>query len=159
MSCEKYAEAVSSYVDGELEPGERLDLATHLARCSGCMADLVETERAKALVSAETPRKMPEALRSRIGSMIDEESAAVEPLWRRLWSPIPRHPRWALAGAAAAAAALAIGLGSLRTEKPTTVPLDRLLAEHVRSSRKSVDIHRGILAAAPYDVMRQYRDE
>jgi len=60
-------------------------------------------------------------------------------------------PKLAVAGAAAAAVFFA--LTALRPEPPT-VPLSRLLAEHVRSSRKSADIRRGILAAAPYETVR-----
>lgn len=158
MNCKQFLSDLSAYVDGELAAECRLPLAKHLEGCASCRAELVELERAKATLST-APERMPEALRTNIEEMIDRETAAPEPWLAALRPWLPQTVRLAFAGAAAAAAiAIVIGIGHFKPEEPS-VPIKHLLAEHVRSTRKSADIHRGILAAAPYNLARNYTEQ
>ncbi|MFH2205166.1 MAG: zf-HC2 domain-containing protein [Elusimicrobiota bacterium] len=152
MDCGKALESISAYVDAALAPVERVPLVEHLRDCAACRAEHLGLERAKAVLAEKSIRPLPEVLRARIAGMIDEAGAA-EPVMPRSWSSflLPAAPRWALAGAMAAVMLAFAATQWLPREEEPKVLLRTLLAEHVRSSRKSADIQRAILVAAPYD--------
>jgi len=137
-------------MDAALASTDRVPLIEHLQGCAACRAEHVKLERAKAALAAASFCRMPEALRSRIAGMIGEEEAVGEQAsWRERLLPV--QPRWALAGSMAAVLLVVAAAQWLPAEKETTVPLKALLAEHVRSTRKSADIQRAVLVSAPYD--------
>jgi len=151
MSCSQRLERISAYADGALSGKERLETAEHLHSCASCRAELLSFERTKAAVSEGGVAAMPETLRDRLSEMIESDAPASRSAPKLSFASL-LSPRLALAGAGAAVLAFFL-LAGPKVEEPK-IPLKRLLAEHVRSSRKSADIKRGILAAAPYETIR-----
>jgi anti-sigma factor RsiW len=51
MSCSNIAWKVGPFIDGELPPSEREEVASHLATCTECVAMVVEFRRLDALAA------------------------------------------------------------------------------------------------------------
>jgi anti-sigma factor RsiW len=96
MSC-NFAEDLTAFVDGELEPARREALAAHLPTCAGCQATVGALQGALAQVAKAARFEPSPSLRYKTMARISEQS---EKRWRR-WM-------WAPSLAAAAVALLAI---------------------------------------------------
>ncbi|MFC1522342.1 zf-HC2 domain-containing protein [Elusimicrobiota bacterium] len=147
MTCDDITPFISAYVDNELKGRERLDLICHLEICDKCRLEMVETDKAKTLLESQPSRAMPSLLRNRIEQDMDEEDNRISQKTFDLRDFVLPKLRWAFAGGAMAIALVA---GLAYFQKEETVPLQRLLMEHVKSSRRLLDTHRFTVAAAPY---------
>ena len=45
MNCDQVREKLSEYLDGELAPSERSELASHIERCPSCASELETIEK------------------------------------------------------------------------------------------------------------------
>jgi anti-sigma factor RsiW len=147
MNCDKAAELLSAYVDGQLDAAERGSLVSHLEGCHGCRREWVGLERARTL-SVQAAHSMPLTLRASIQRSIDAlapEAPAQEAAWRGLlrWPSMIPAPAWAVLAAVLTAGGAAYVL--LPKEEP--VPLDRLLAEHVLTDQQNWAATRGWTAS------------
>jgi hypothetical protein len=116
-------ERLSAYLDGELPPPERAEVAAHLAACPGCaavLADLAAVDAEAARLPAEAPEGYFERLPSRVVARL--ESAAKAP--GRPWRP----PAWAWAAAAALVVALVTPLTLRRDGAPFSTAPPRTVA-------------------------------
>lgn len=105
------SELISAYLDGELTPRERRELAQHVSTCGRCAADLQSFQRVRAAVRALPVLDVPFDI---YGSVAE---AGVVPL---------NHNRGVWLGAAAAVVALVIAIAALLTPPASSVTIDEL---------------------------------
>lgn len=123
LGCWLTRRRLGAYVDGELGPAARRTVASHLARCSACSADLAALERLRAhLARWAVPEPSEEewtafwpAVRARLPVSDTRVPAAPAVRWRG-W--VRAHPRLAFASAVATAA-----VGVLAFLMPWRVPV------------------------------------
>ncbi len=60
MSCEKFGEKLSAYLDGELDHDARTELETHLLECRECSGQLDEMRRIESFKPLLEPPKVPQ---------------------------------------------------------------------------------------------------
>jgi negative regulator of sigma E activity len=131
MSCAKYQDRLSEYIDGLLSEGERLDVEQHIQRCGNCRAlcdDLLYIRQ----LSRELPEYEPSPqLWERIAAAIAAETRAGD---RRVLDGLRR---WWMrpAFAAAAAVLIAVLVGALlRFRSPAPGPQEVRLSPSVQWS-------------------------
>lgn len=129
-----YLDRLSAYIDGELDAGEALDVAAHLANCDECAkayAQLLST--VKLMRQSLPPLRAPDALRERVVASIREPARPPEPALRTPRSSRP-YRAWALAASVAVMIGVAYGIGA-RTSSPWSSGemAEAMLTAHVRS--------------------------
>lgn len=110
------SERLCAYLDGELPPGERTEVETHLAACPACtalLADMTAVDAAAASLPAEAPEGYFDAFPSRVAARLGAAS--------RTRARTRRLPAWTWAAAAALLLALVAPL-TLRQPAPGLVP-------------------------------------
>jgi len=112
LSCADLERSVEAYLDGEFEVREQAEAEAHLAACEGCRrateaaARLRQALRARlreAMGPSSPAGRAPAALRRRVAESLARER---QPLWRRVFAPIP------LATVAACAAGVLVVLAT-----------------------------------------------
>ncbi len=125
-----YLDRLSAYIDGELDAGEALDAAAHLATCEAC-----STEYTLLLKTVESmhqhlpPLRAPNALRDRVTAAV--HTASAEPR-ARTFHAARSFRGWAAAAAVIAMIGTAYGIGA-RVSAPSAAPIDAVLTAHIRS--------------------------
>jgi anti-sigma factor RsiW len=109
MSCERYQESISAWVDGTLDSVGRRELEDHLAACAECGALATDLRRIAELARGLDRLQPPAALWNRIGQAT-----------RRTREPRPRVPPFWLGLAAAAVIVAAVSLAVLLRPAPDT---------------------------------------
>jgi anti-sigma-K factor RskA len=120
LACREVDEALAAYAADGLEPGEHVDVASHLAECRNHDAELAELRQTFAgLASAAAPGEPPPSLRASLMEAFDREVGAGAPHLPEPAILRPASPRTRLAPAAwlgyalaAALLVLAAGLGA-----------------------------------------------
>ena len=83
MTCERFEELLSAYLEGELAAAERAEVGSHLAACPGC-AELAALLRETLAATAAFPEFEPApALMARLYAVPDERAAK-----KRLFRPV-----------------------------------------------------------------------
>ena len=128
-----YLDRLSAHIDGELDAGEALDVAAHLASCEACAAEytlLLNT--VESMRKELPPLRAPDALRARIVSSIREPEAPATRMVRA-----PRSYRsyrvWALAASVIVMIGVAYGIGVRTSPQPSGELAEAMLTAHVRS--------------------------
>jgi anti-sigma factor RsiW len=124
-SCDRVAELVEAYVDGDLAPPAQARIANHAAACPRCAAQVALAERIRAqlhgLPRLDAPPGVIAGIKAEAGA--DRRERAAGPRWRR--------PLWAALAAAVLLVAVAV---SLLTPDPRT-PSDAELARAADEAR------------------------
>ncbi len=121
MNCTEAAELFSSYLDGELEEGERLALEAHLASCAGCEAEVRTLRSLKHAVGRLGGRaEPPESVRARVHALSLRKSSRAR-----------RIPVSVLFVAACAALALFLARATHRDRPPAQL-LAELISDHAK---------------------------
>ena len=66
MNCKKVIIELTSYLDGVLDAGVRLDLEEHLGRCTDCRLVVDTTRKTIQIFCNSEPVPLPEDVRSRL---------------------------------------------------------------------------------------------
>jgi anti-sigma factor RsiW len=125
-----YLDRLSAYVDGELDAGEALDVAAHLATCETCA-----TEYTLLLSTVESmrqnlpPLRAPHALRERVVAAIRTTALPREPTFRVARALRP----WAVAATVAVMIGAAYGVGAYRASPAVMPTAEAVVTAHVRS--------------------------
>jgi len=98
MTCDETLRT-QSYLDGELDGAAAQEAERHLQTCAACQALAADTADLSDLLRTATRHRAPDALRGRIGTLLDRERRPARPFWLGAASG---------AGAMALAASLAI---------------------------------------------------
>ncbi len=141
-------EPISQFVDGELTGQDRLGAAERIYKFSETRESWIAFERGKAALEA-APHPMPAKLRDRIAAQHDSPAS-------NSFLDLLQTPRmgWAFAAASLLFAFASHTIPLERTSK--SVSLARLLQEHTDATRKSSDIGRAIINAAPYQAAEPF---
>jgi len=120
MSCDRFPELLSAYLDGDLPPSEREELEAHMGRCPDCRARLESWRAVKhALARLPSREAPPGAVRARVESLRFAHRAS-------------RARVLAAVVAAAALGAAGLLLGR-RPPAPTLTLTEELVSDHLRS--------------------------
>src|SRR4051812_24478949 len=119
MNCREAGNALSPYLEGELDARRRALLEQHLAGCARCTAELAVQRQVFQLLAAPKTMAQPEGLLAEFKQRL----AAEAPAPRRTWRNAPWH--WSLAGLTATAAAAALFI-SLHNGPTATAPQNAL---------------------------------
>lgn len=123
MTCEEARLALGVYLLGALDPAERADVDSHLARCARCRADLADLAMLPSVLDSvslddieavATVPVAPEGLFDRVAARARAEAAVAR---------VARRPRWHAIAAVAAAVVLVGGVSAaavvlLRSSSP-----------------------------------------
>jgi anti-sigma factor RsiW len=143
MSCERYGEKLSAYLDGELEYETRAELEKHLLECAACARQLEEMRRIESFKPLLEPPEVPQEkwrecwddIRKQTTSSLTvaQVEAGLVRRRKRFWL------RRALAGAGAAAVAAVIVAAVLLL--PAEVPEEMGLPAPQATIPSSVCVH------------------
>jgi anti-sigma factor RsiW len=119
---------LSAYQDGELSPGARARVATHVQGCERCGGELRALGRlraALALDAADPSEAVWTAFWPQVRARIATPAPAPDPVWRRAWDGLRARPRLGLAPALAAVtlAVLAVVAPWQRTPQQPPAPV------------------------------------
>lgn len=148
MSCTKYLETISAFLDNELAPAQHTELERHLASCPVCAERLKSFRRLKSAIGRlEGRTALPPGVEARI-----------EALRFRLSPPPCRRYRWMIGVAAASVLFMVLILGRLGLRSETSPPLYReLIADHLRYIPEAMPAE---MASADRDEIRRFfRDQ
>jgi anti-sigma factor RsiW len=127
-----YLDRLSAHIDGELDAGEAVDVAAHLAACEACAAEYNLLLSTVESIRQNLPRlRAPNALRERVVAAIREPAAPGERTIRAARS-YGSYRAWALAASVAVMIGVAYGIGA-RTTAPSGEMAEAMLTAHVRS--------------------------
>ncbi|HEX6747452.1 MAG TPA: zf-HC2 domain-containing protein [Longimicrobium sp.] len=122
FGADDWTDRLSEYLDGELEPAERMALEEHLRSCLSCRATLEQLRavkvRAERLADRQPPPEVWAEIARRIGAPDVTLDSVDDELTVRRARKTVRFP-WLRVGAAAAAVlAVGIGIGRMSTGTP-----------------------------------------
>jgi anti-sigma factor RsiW len=126
MSCARTHRLLDAWIDAELDPATRSEMAAHFAACPACSALKVQREQLRESIREAAPRfATPASLQADVRRALAGEAA--QRATRR------RGPSWWLAGAMAGAAAVAGAFLTLALLRSVTLesPGDLAVATHV----------------------------
>lgn len=87
MTCDRIADLLSPYVDGELAPGERPEVDAHLVGCAPCSGHVASMRSLKHAIARLASREEPPgAIRARVESFRFRSSGLRAASYRRLMS-------------------------------------------------------------------------
>jgi anti-sigma factor RsiW len=123
MTCDRIADLLSPYVDGELAPGDRSAVDAHLAGCVSCAGQVASGRGLKHAIARLASREEPPgAVRSRVESFRFRRSGLRATSYRRL------------AAVAVAVGLLAAGAYAIRSRQGSVRQLgDELISDYLRS--------------------------
>lgn len=124
---------LSAYVDGELDAGEALDVAAHLASCASCATDYNQLlTTIESMHQLMPPLRAPEELRARITASVRAEDAPRAGTPRAIRPARSLRP-WLIAASVIAMIGGAYVVGTRSTAHTTASLADAALSAHVRS--------------------------
>lgn len=136
-------EALSAYLDGELEPAERTAIEEHLRSCVACAGLLEDLRRLDAAAAEELPPPVPADLAGRISKRLAPQRVVEMP--RRRWTlkqwvgPIPLAAAATLAAVAVLATVRMLGPQALREAVPPVSVADEELRPVLRDKGAAED--------------------
>lgn len=144
--CALFSSQISSYVDGELDPGHIVDVEAHALRCSTCAERIKFLQMMRASIKRTSNVPAPDAFRARIAAAMMAEKTRVREADRESLGGA-KLVSWKYAGALAAAATVVLSVAAAKNRddvmasgstRPTMVEssigfdslLDELVALH-----------------------------
>jgi|GEM_PF-3433702 len=83
MIGDRFKMLLSAYVDGEVAPGERTEIESHLTTCQGCSTELSRLRRLKDLFSHLEVKEPAPGFRDRLQARLEAAQRGT-PFWNRL---------------------------------------------------------------------------
>jgi anti-sigma factor RsiW len=142
MQCSDARLLVHAYLDNELDAGDSVRLARHLADCPACAAELKRMQQLRnAIQRAKPSYAMPDALRMRVLAAFPSsasESAPAPEIVQRITPRSPMHSWRVFPVALAASVLLLFGGGEMgiawqRNASATTALTEEVMSNHLRS--------------------------
>jgi anti-sigma factor RsiW len=116
---------LDAYQDGELSPGVRSRVASHVEGCESCARDLAALGRLRAALTQD-PVDPSEAVWAAFWPEVRARIAATapvpEPVWRQAWAAVRSRPRLGLAPALAAGALAVLAVVAPWQRAPREAP-------------------------------------
>lgn len=129
MSCDKFEEKISAFVDKELSDSDAEEISRHIEACGRCRREALVQEKMKSVARTIKAPPMPDSLRQALLAQAAKiQRRETFSWWRWLaaqWQiPSIRY------GAASAFAAASIAFAVVSSGRDEELPLDVLLAAH-----------------------------
>jgi len=124
MRCRTVQERLNAFLDGLLQPSERVAMEVHLQGCPECQASLARLRRLSSLLESMSVPPVPDGFAARLMQRAHERQAEPRKSRSLAWRPVLfwREMPTAMRVAAAAMLALAIGLGALMARDLSSGP-------------------------------------
>ena len=130
--CAMFSTQISSYVDGELDPGHIVDVEAHALRCSTCTERIKFVQTMRASIKRTSITQAPDAFRARVAAAMLAEKTRVREADREAFGGAKLVGwKYAAALAAAATVVLSVAAAKNREDRAATGPT---LATTVESS-------------------------
>lgn len=117
--CTLHARWMSSYVDGELDPGHAVDMEAHVLRCTECSERVSLLRATRVSMKRTAERRAPDALRARVAAAMLAEKQRVKEADRE-HAGGAKLVSWKYAAALAAAAGVVLTVGATRNRDAST---------------------------------------
>lgn len=131
--CALFSPQISSYVDGELDPGHIVDVEAHAIRCATCTERIKFLQTMRASIKRASNVRAPEAFRARIEAAMAAEKARVREADREAFGGT-KLIGWKYAAALAAAATVVLSVAAAKNREETTTASGPSRATMVDSS-------------------------
>jgi len=120
--CSLFARWMSSYVDGELDPGHAVDMEAHVLQCTTCSERVTFLRAMRASLKRSADKRAPDALRARIQTAMLAEKKRVKEADRE--APMGQKLiGWKYAATLAAAAGVVLTIGAVKSQKHADTPV------------------------------------
>ena len=116
--CALFSTQISSYVDGELDPGHNVDVEAHAIRCSTCTERIKFLQTMRASIKRVSRVRAPDALRARLAANMMEEKVRVREADREAFGGA-KLVGWKYAAALAAAATVVLSVAAVKNREDT----------------------------------------
>ncbi|HRI67597.1 MAG TPA: zf-HC2 domain-containing protein [Polyangium sp.] len=117
--CALYSAQISSYVDGELDPGHIVDVEAHALRCSACTERIKFLQTMRASIKRTSNVRAPDAFRARMEAAMVAEKERVREADRELFGGT-KLVSWKYAAALAAAATVVLSVAAAKNRSDAT---------------------------------------
>lgn len=111
--CAMFSAQISSYIDGELDPGHNVDVEAHALRCGTCAERIKFLQTMRASVKRTSNVRAPEALRARIATAMVAEKTRVREADRESFGGA-KLVGWKYAATLAAAATVVLTVAAVK---------------------------------------------
>ena len=116
--CALFSTQISSYVDGELDPGHNVDVEAHAIRCSTCTERIKFLQTMRASIKRVSSVRAPDALRARLAASMMAEKVRVREADREAFGGT-KLVGWKYAAALAAAATVVLSVAAVKNRDNT----------------------------------------
>ncbi len=116
--CALFSTQISSYVDGELDPGHNVDVEAHAIRCSTCTERIKFLQTMRASIKRVSSVRAPDALRARLAASMMAEKVRVREADREAFGGA-KLVGWKYAAALAAAATVVLSVAAVKNREDT----------------------------------------
>lgn len=114
--CALFSAQISSYVDGELDPGHIVDMEAHALRCSTCAERIQFLQTMRASIKRSSNTRAPEAFRARIEAAMVAEKTRVREADQEMFGGA-KLVSWKYAAALAAAATVVLSVAAAKNRE------------------------------------------
>jgi len=73
LNCKGVIRELSNYIDGDLDPGLKIELERHLGHCEDCTMIVDQTKKSIEILCDSEPVKLPVDVRSRLHSSLRQK--------------------------------------------------------------------------------------
>lgn len=116
--CALFSTQISSYVDGELDPGHNVDVEAHAIRCSTCTERIKFLQTMRSSIKRVSSVRAPDALRARLAASMMAEKVRVREADREAFGGT-KLVGWKYAAALAAAATVVLSVAAVKNRENT----------------------------------------
>lgn len=117
--CAQFSAQISSYVDGELDPGHIVDMEAHALRCSTCAERIQFLQMMRASIKRTSDKRAPEVFRARIEAAMIAEKTRVREADQEVFGGA-KLVSWKYAAALAAAATVVLSVAAAKNREDAT---------------------------------------
>jgi len=116
--CALFSTQISSYVDGELDPGHNVDVEAHAIRCTTCTERIRFLQTMRSSIKRASNVRAPDAFRARLAATMMEEKVRVREADREAFGGA-KLVGWKYAAALAAAATVVLSVAAVKNRENT----------------------------------------
>lgn len=114
--CALFSAQISSYLDGELDPGHIVDMEAHALRCSACAERIQFLQMMRASIKRTSNKRAPEVFRARIEAAMIAEKTRVREADQEAFGGA-KLVSWKYAAALAAAATVVLSVAAAKNHE------------------------------------------
>lgn len=117
--CALFSTQISSYIDGELDPGHNVDVEAHALRCGNCAERIKFLQTMRASIKRTSSVRTPDAFRARVEAAMMAEKTRVREADKEAFGGA-KLVSWKYAAALAAAATVVLSVAAVKNREDAT---------------------------------------